>query len=557
YLLFLNDDIEAVHSSWLEDMVGLFGKNKIGGVSPKLFYENDTIQYAGMVSGVRGLFGTAFHCQPKDSGFYFNMIQSERNVSILSGACLLMPKTVFNEVGGFDSVNAPIMHSDIDLCFKLLDKGYELVYTPFASMRHIGHLSIGAIGEAERKTRLKKRDKVDLYILKKWGDYVSYDPYYPDNMREFLYHSGRLPYKLIADRQDESLLSAKDILLASHDLSMSGAPILLYDLACYLKNNGYFVTVMSPVNGELADAYKKENIPVMIDSTISDEPHEETMKFMANFDLIIANTLVMWRIILTAKEINVPAVWFIHESHFGLKILRHNKNIIKAFPEADAVLFIGEAAASLYREYNINKNFHILNYAAKGLDADKSEARQNEKLTILHVGSIERRKGQEILIEALSRLPEGYASGIETYLAGRELDKRFSQKIKRMARQIENIHIIGELPHNEIAGLMQKADIFVCASRDEVGPLTVLEAMSAGKAIISTAVGGVPVMIRNREDGIIIPVNDSGALAQAIIYLHDNRHEIKRLGENAKKRFYDNFTIEKMGRDILRRVIDK
>ncbi|MCK7495011.1 MAG: glycosyltransferase [Comamonadaceae bacterium] len=81
YILFLNDDVEATHDSWIEDMVGVFGKGNVGGVSPKLYYENDTIQFAGMVTGVRRLVGTAFHCQPKDSGMYFNLIQSERNVS--------------------------------------------------------------------------------------------------------------------------------------------------------------------------------------------------------------------------------------------------------------------------------------------------------------------------------------------------------------------------------------------------------------------------------------------------------------------------------------------
>ncbi|HWR89600.1 MAG TPA: glycosyltransferase, partial [Dissulfurispiraceae bacterium] len=169
YLLFLNDDVEATHESWIEDMVGVFGKGNVGGVSPKLYYENDTIQFAGMVTGVRRLVGTAFHCQPKDSGMYFNLIQSERNVSLLSGACLLMAKTLFTDVGGFDAVNTPVMHSDIDLCFKLLDRGYELIYTPFASLRHIGHLSLR---ETDKQEHRKKRDTVDLHVLKKWGDYL-------------------------------------------------------------------------------------------------------------------------------------------------------------------------------------------------------------------------------------------------------------------------------------------------------------------------------------------------------------------------------------------------
>jgi glycosyltransferase involved in cell wall biosynthesis len=75
--------------------------------------------------------------------------------------------------------------------------------------------------------------------------------------------------------------------------------------------------------------------------------------------------------------------------------------------------------------------------------------------------------------------------------------------------------------------------------------------MSAGKAIISTNVGGVSYMLRNGQDGIIIPNEDSDMLAKSIIYLYENREEARRLGNNAQKRFYENFTIEKFGDAVL------
>lgn len=548
YLLFLNDDVETADGIWLEEMAEVFDKGNVGGVSPKLFYEDNTIQYAGMVTGVRGLVGTAFHCQPKDSCTYFNFIQSGRNVSLLTGACLLMPKEIFDEIGGFDAVNLPIMHSDIDLCFKLLESGYELIYTPFASLRHIGHLSLR---EAKKNKMVEKKDNANLYILKKWGDYLSYDPFYTENMKEFLYKDGNLYYKLIAGRQEDKFLSSKNILFVTHDLSLSGAPILMYYLACHLKKNGYFVAVLSPYEGELADKYRKENIPLMIDSTLYSQPFSETKKFMANFDLMVVNTILMWQSVFVAKENDIPVVWITHESLAGKTMADTNGRVAEALKVADDVIFACNATASLYERYKGNDNFRIIPYGTKPLEPGQNQVEKSEKFVILHIGSIEPRKGQDILIQSILNLPKRFVENIEVYIIGRNLDVEEYKKIKKMLRTVKNIHLLGQIPHEKVVEFFDKADLFVCSSRDEVFPLTLLEAMSVGKAIISTNVGGVSEMIRNNEEGVIVPKGDSLALADKIQYLHDNRDEIKRLGGNARKKFYENFTIEKFGDNVL------
>jgi glycosyltransferase involved in cell wall biosynthesis/LmbE family N-acetylglucosaminyl deacetylase len=547
YLLFFNDDVEAIDRSWLDDMVGVFGKGNVGGVSPKLFYENDTIQYAGMVTGVRGFFGTAFHCQPKDSCAYFNFIQSERNVTLLSGACLLIPKGVFDEVGGFDAIRTPIMHSDADLCFRLLEKGYELIYTPFAALRHVGHLSLREVDVSESK----KRDKTDTFILKKWGDYLGADPFYTSNMRSILYQGGDVPYKLVAGRQDAAMLDAKDLLLVTHDLSLSGAPILLYYLACYLKDRGYFVTVMSPFDGELADKYREKNIPVMIDATISGHPHSETRKIMGAFDLIVANTVLMWPSVIVAKESGIPAVWITHESQAGRDFVVSNKEARKALRMADDVIFACNATASLYKDFGDGGNYRIINYGARPLDMGDSQHQKNGKFVILHIGSIEQRKGQDILIESIRRLPKSYKGDIEVWFVGRVLKPGFYEEVRNAAKAYDNIFFLGEVPHQDIGQYYSRADLFVCSSRDEVFPLTILEAMSAGKPIISTDVGGISEMINNNTDGTIVPPDDPGALSAGIIRLFDDREMLGKLGANAKRRFYQDFTVEKFGENIM------
>ena len=95
---------------------------------------------------------------------------------------------VFDEVGGFDGRNTPVAHSDVDLCFRVRELGYSCVYTPHAELTHIGHVSIGA-AEAETKKSAKalKRDKADIFLLKRWGEYCARDPYFPAKMRDLVY----------------------------------------------------------------------------------------------------------------------------------------------------------------------------------------------------------------------------------------------------------------------------------------------------------------------------------------------------------------------------------
>lgn len=552
YILFYNDDVEAIDRAWLADMVSVFGKGNVGGVSPKLFYENDTIQYAGMITGVRGMVGTAFHTAHKDSGTYFNLIQSERDVSLLSGACLLMPKRVFDEIGGFDAINTPIMHSDIDLCCRIRDRGYDMVYTPFASLRHIGHLSLKETDhEPERK-----KDKADLYVFKRWGEYLSRDPYYPENMIELLYHQGNLPYQMSAARQEAHLLDAKDLLLISHDLTLSGAPILLVYLAEHFRAKGFFVTVMSPLGGELALTLRNRNIPVVIDATLATVPDQQTCKFMAAFDLVVANTIVAWPSVLAAKASATPVLWLLHESHDGRRMVDEERQIAQALAAADEVVFACMATRSLYEDFNRSGNFRVIPYGARPLEVSAQVSRANDRVRIVHIGSIERRKGQDVLLDSLARLSPECSAQLEVVMIGRRLKPDFYDSIEPALRATAFVQYVGQKPHAEIAEHLAAADIFVSSSRDEVFPVTILEAMSLGKPVIATAVGGVPEMLRDGVDGIVVPPEDSAALAEAITRLIGSAQTRQAMGESGRQRFFHLYTVDKLG-DRLLELIDQ
>ena len=235
-LIFFNDDVESSQRGWIQDLIEPLENPEVGAVAPKLVYGTGKIQHAGLVTGVRGLVGTACHEWPADSTEYTNLAQSMRDVSALSAACLAIRRRDFFRIGEFDALNTPINHSDFDLCFKVREAGLRCVYTPFVAMTHRGHVSIR---EAEQEKRLS-HDKAAIYLLSRWGGYTCHDPYFPDNMRDWLYRDSPTPIRMFG-RNEERLATQLDLLFISHDLSLSGAPmILMLHLARWCRANRLF-----------------------------------------------------------------------------------------------------------------------------------------------------------------------------------------------------------------------------------------------------------------------------------------------------------------------------
>ena len=282
--IFFNDDVESVQADWVQNLIEPLENPEVGAVAPKLLYETGKIQHAGLVTGVRGLIGTAFHERAADSTEHFNMAQSLRNVSALSAACLAVRREDFIRVGGFDAVNTPIGHSDVDLSFKIREAGMRCVYTPFATLYHAGHVSIG------REERTPERDKSSLYLLKRWPEFTTHDPYFPSNMRDWLHTDSPTPIRMTARNQPQAVNTAPDLLFVSHDLSLSGAPIMLFHAARWCRENGIFVVVIAPNDGPLRDKLVELGVPVVIDPLVG-SGHPSFAQFARDFDCVVANSI--------------------------------------------------------------------------------------------------------------------------------------------------------------------------------------------------------------------------------------------------------------------------
>jgi GT2 family glycosyltransferase len=174
-LLFLNDDITVIREDWLGAMVELAARREVGAVGAKLLYPDGRIQHAGVALGIFEICGHAFKGCMDDQRTYFDFPDLIRNVSAVTGACMMVPAERFWEVGGFDSAAFPVAYNDIDLCLKLGRKGYRVLYTPHACLHHFEAFS-------KSEDQLDPGDTEIKTFQQRWKDVIAADPYYNPNL---------------------------------------------------------------------------------------------------------------------------------------------------------------------------------------------------------------------------------------------------------------------------------------------------------------------------------------------------------------------------------------
>ncbi len=135
FLLFLNNDIEIIEGEWLNELVQWAELPEIGVVGAKLIYPDEKIQHAGVVVGMQGHASHPFWGMREWQGTIFGSTDWYRNYLAVTGACMMIPRKVFEEIGGFDE-DYELVFSDIEICVRIFRKGYRILYTPYARLIH-------------------------------------------------------------------------------------------------------------------------------------------------------------------------------------------------------------------------------------------------------------------------------------------------------------------------------------------------------------------------------------------------------------------------------------
>ncbi|MBI3893256.1 MAG: glycosyltransferase family 2 protein [Candidatus Wallbacteria bacterium] len=172
FLLFLNNDTEALSPDWLKELVSLGRDPVVGAVGSKLLFPDGRLHHAGVILGVGGVAANAFGHVPSEWPGYFGAPHLTRNYSAVTAACMLTPTALFREVGGFDEDALPVAFNDVDYCLRLRKAGKLIVYCPDAVLTH-----------RESATRGREVDAGEVATMRcRWKAPIDDDPFYSPHL---------------------------------------------------------------------------------------------------------------------------------------------------------------------------------------------------------------------------------------------------------------------------------------------------------------------------------------------------------------------------------------
>ncbi|NLG11037.1 MAG: glycosyltransferase family 2 protein [Coriobacteriaceae bacterium] len=179
YLLFLNNDTEVITPDWIEQMLMFAQRADVGVVGAKLYYPDNTIQHAGVILGIGGVAGHSHKHYPRHSFGYVSRLQLVQNVSAVTAACMMVKRTLFEQLGGFD-LGYSVAFNDVDFCMRLREAGLLNIFTPYAELYHHESKSRGIEDTPQKQKRFS--GEVERFKARWRRQLAAGDSYYNPNL---------------------------------------------------------------------------------------------------------------------------------------------------------------------------------------------------------------------------------------------------------------------------------------------------------------------------------------------------------------------------------------
>ncbi len=336
--------------------------------------------------------------------------------------------------------------------------------------------------------------------------------------------------------------TGRNILLVSHELSRTGAPVAVYQFAKALKDNGDNVFLISPKDGALRSAFAEADIPQIIFEDAFTQPMVK--EWIPILDAVIVCTTAAIGMINILGGSSIPVLWWIHEANTSYH--KGTMDQLPTFLPRNVKVFCGgeralislhlrrpeySAGLLLYSVPDIMHSFESVNHLLR------------QQYTILSIGVQEFRKGQDILADAFELLDEADKKRTRVIFVGRKYYDPIWNKIARLKKLYpENVFFISELPMESLRQLELQADCIVCSSRDDPMPIVVTEMMMMSKTIITSEYAGQASYIKNNQCGYVYENNDPVQLANILSNVINHPNEHGEIQKRARKVYEDLFS---------------
>lgn len=373
-------------------------------------------------------------------------------------------------------------------------------------------------------------------------------------------HSCRIPQALLHFRRElcaDDVFSAKGrrALILSHELTMTGAPIVLVSAVPVLRNLGFEVVVLGPAD--------EGSLPLFLDAGAAVVTRPDCVTSSAlwglatSADLVLANTVVEAPVVNTLNGSFVPVLWWLHDAFAGYPFIAHS--IPKALGRNIHVCAVGSHATaamhSVRPDFEIEQLIYGLpDYAAEQFPRYDISFTGGRPLFVT-VGSLEHRKGPDIFCNAIRLLPSAVREKAAFLFVGKAADKGMYNAVDSLVRDYpQTVFYRKRLERPEVKSLMEQCNCVVCASRDDPMPTFVTEGLIFGKPSIVSEHTGTAGLVTEGVDGFLYKDDDPQQLADKLTWAIEHPEALAAMHGSCRRLYEQQFSNESYVATLTRLV---
>lgn len=338
----------------------------------------------------------------------------------------------------------------------------------------------------------------------------------------------------------------KNILLISHALDLTGAPVVLCRLAHVLKRNGYNVTVYAQKNskvkhGDLLFQLLQDRISVSLFTDLKSLSVED---IKCKFDLFWVNTILLYYVVGKLLPLGKKVYWWLHEADDFYELT----GLVK-YPQGDNLYVFsgGWMAGEAYEKYSGQKVTGNLMYGMPDCKIGEYKALgNNHKIYFGLIGVYSERKGQDILYSAILEYCQEWENDAEFLFVG-----VMPEEIKEKYEKVSNIRCIGEVSPEKLSELYESLDVLICASKFDPMPVVVSEAMQHKKTCLVTNKVGQSRYITEGRNGLVCEAGNKNELASKIKWALEHKDDLENIGINGYEIYKKYFSMDAFEKNIL------
>lgn len=390
-----------------------------------------------------------------------------------------------------------------------------------------------------------------IHWLTDYGQYIEKAktiPYASQSYRPYIKDRFTV-YNLECLKKRENDKKNKRVLVITHELSLSGAPIVLVQAVAELIKMGYQPIVVSPVDGPLKKEYEELNVPVIIEPRLYE--NFEYIHVAYDFDFVFACTICLWQVVEQLGKTDIPVLWWIHDSEMGYKnYLRYV--LPDEMPNNIHIYAGGEYAQRVLKKYRPKYKVEILLYGLEDFainlpkTVDRSEwGLPADKIVFANIAQIISRKGQDVMISAIRSLPMDIIEKCVFVFVGGVADRKIYNEIIALHEELpDNVRYIKQIPHSVLREFYREIDGIICSSTDDPLPAFVTEGMMMSDVCICSRNTAFNTIIDDGINGYLFESGNVTQLSDSISKVVNNVERLDDMKNKARALFLEVFGLE-------------